>query len=184
MIKVDLPEQTIQKLQRQLGTTCDFLGFTIDLEKGVITDNLSNIVWTELTVRLIPAMLSHYAGGNPVPLVGKPVKFRDIPGGYAYEGAFINRAIRPIEENFGKKPQKLIEAAIRLGGKPLKLGDASVEIQTLKGIPLIYILYSAEDYPASASILYDESASCFLPTEDLAVLGELASMRLIVAEKI
>ncbi len=183
MIKVNLPEQTWKKLQQQLGTQYEFLGFTLNLQTGTLTDNLANNEWKDLCIRLIPPMLHHYTEGNPTPLTGKLVKFKDIPGGYAYEGAFIQRAIRPIEEVFGEKPQELVKAAKVLGGVQLGLGDASAEIMALKGIPLTYILYSSDEFGASANILYDQSASSFLPTEDLAVLGELATIRLIDAER-
>jgi hypothetical protein len=54
----------------------------------------------------------------------------------------------------------------------------------LKGIPLTYILWKANEFAASACVLYDESAGNYLPTEDLAGLDELATSRLIEAEKI
>ena len=53
---------------------------------------------------------------------------------------------------------------------------------TLKGVPLTVIFWGAEEYPASANILYDHSASNYLPTEDLAVLGEITTSRLIEAK--
>jgi hypothetical protein len=54
----------------------------------------------------------------------------------------------------------------------------------LKGIPLTYILWKAEEFGASATVLYDQSASNYLPTEDLAGLGELTTARLIDAQRI
>jgi hypothetical protein len=183
MVELNLESQAQQKLKQLLGDRYDFLGFTINLENDTLTDNLCSNTWTDLAVKLIAPLLNHYAVGTQAPLTGKLVKFRDIPGGYAYEGAFINRAIKPVEQVFGENPQDLIKAAKLLGGKPLSLGNAAAEIPALKGIPLTYIMYAAEEYPASANILYDESASSFLPTEDLAVLGELATMRLIETKR-
>ena len=52
----------------------------------------------------------------------------------------------------------------------------------MKGIPLVFIVWEKEEYPAAASILYDQTASKYLPTEDLAVLGEIAASRLIQAK--
>ena len=63
-------------------------------------------------------------------------------------------------------------------------GDASVEIMALKGIPLTYVVWGAEDFPASASLLFDETASHYLPTEDLAVLGEVTSIRLMETRRL
>lgn len=119
-----------------------------------------------------------------MPLTEELTKFKDLPGGYAYEGAFDKRAIQPIADVFGEKPTELCKAAAYLNGKYLDHGDASAEIPALKGIPLTYILWGKEEYPASASILYDQSASNYLPTEDLAVLGEITTMRLITAKNI
>lgn len=115
-------------------------------------------------------------------LTGKLIKFKDVPGGYAYEEAFNQRAIKPIAEVFGEKPEELVKAALVLGGTKRSFGDTSAEITALAGIPLTYIVWGAEEYPASANILYDESASNYLPTEDLAVLGELVTAQLIQAK--
>jgi Domain of unknown function (DUF3786) len=67
------------------------------------------------------------------------------------------------------------------GGNNLAFGDASFEIPSLKGIPLTFILWRKEEFPASTNILYDASANDYFPTEDLAVLGELSTLRLIKA---
>ena len=186
LLKLNLKEDTLQKL-RQI--TCsnkyDFLGFTLDLQESTIADNFDQTAKTlgEWHIQLLSMLLTHYSKANAVPLSSRLIKFKDLPGGCAYEGAFIKRAMQPIADVFGDKPQELPRAAQQLGGKTLKLGDASAEIPALSGIPLTYILYGAEDYPGSANILYDESASIYLPTEDLAVLGEITSVRLIEAKK-
>ena len=105
-------------------------------------------------------------------------KFKDLPGGNAYEGAFIHRVIQPVENSFGENPAKLVEAAKAIGGKQVDLGDVAVEIPAFEGVPIVYILWGACEFPASATVLFDESASGFLPTEDLAVLAELTTYRL------
>jgi len=58
------------------------------------------------------------------------------------------------------------------------LGDAAAEVCALESVPIIYILWAAGEFAASATVLFDESASSFLPTEDLEVLGELTTYRL------
>ena len=138
---------------------------------------------SEKHIQIFAALLGHYALANPTPLSCKLVKFKDIPGGYAYEGAFVQRAIQPIAEVFGEKPEELPKAARLLDGVQRNLGDSSVEINALKGIPLTYILWKADEFPASATILYDESASNYLSTEDLAGLGELTTIRLLEAKR-
>ena len=188
VMELNLDDQTLMNLQKLTGTTCyNFLGFTLDLEKGTIKDKLGSGVaknFSEWTMKLLSTLLTHYAGSKPTPLTGKLVKYRDIPGGYAYEGAFQKRAIQPLAQTFSQETEDLPKAALLLGGRQGSFGDASAEITALSGIPLIYILWVAEDLPPSAAILYDSSASCYLPTEDLAVLGELTTIRLIEAKKV
>ncbi len=186
LIKLNLQDQTLQKLKQLFsGGACDFLGFTLDLEAGGLTDKLhgeSVLEINEGNIQIVTTLLEHYASAKSTILAGKLIKFRDLPSGCAYEGAFNQRAIQPIAEVFGEKPNGITKAAKLLGGFQLELGDASVEISALKGIPLTYIVWGSDEFGGSASILYDQSASNYLPTEDLAVLGELTTMRLIQAE--
>ncbi len=188
VIELQLDTQTLMKLQKLTGTVCyNFLGFTLDLEKGEIKDKLGSDPvknFSEWTTQLLSTLLTHYSMAKQTPLTGNLVKYRDIPGGYAYEGAFQKRAVQPIAQTFSLEPEKLPKAAQLLGGRQLTLGDASGEINALAGIPLTFILWVAEDLPPSAAILYDSSASNYLPTEDLAVLGELTTLRLIEAKKV
>ncbi len=187
MIKLSLQTQTLQKLRHLVNpqkNNFDFLGYALNLETGTISDKLNSNPagnTNERHIQILTVLLAHYSLANPTPLSGKLVKFKDLPGGYAYEGAFNQRAIQPIAEVFGEKPEELLEAAKLLGRLRLNLGDFSVEVAALTGIPLTYILWAASEFPASASILYDESASNYLPTEDLAVLGELTTCRLLDA---
>lgn len=190
MIKLNVQAQTLKKLRHlvnpQKNNFYDFLGYALNLETGTISDRLSNNAVGNINgrhIQILTVLLAHYSLASPIPLSGKLVKFKDIPGGYAYEGAFNQRAIQPIAEVFGENPEELLEAAKLLGGLRLNLGDFSFEVAALKAIPLTYILWAAGEFPASASILYDESASNYLPTEDLAVLGELTTCRLLDAKQ-
>lgn len=186
LLKINLETQTVKKLQKITGVmSYDFLGFTLNLKESELTDNLKELSRGDDLglIQSIVTLLIHYSETKLAPLSGKMVKFKDLPGGYAYEGAFIKRAIQPVEYVFGENIESLVKAAELLGGLKLEFGDVSVQITALKNIPLAYILYGAGEFPASANILYDESASYCLPTEDLAVLGEITTMRLIEAKE-
>ena len=186
MTQLNLDAEKLQKLQKLTATNCyEFLGFTFNLEKSILTENLAqpaNIL-NEWAIQIFTTLLSHYSLANPIAPTGNLVKFKDIPGGYAYEDAFTKRAIEPIADVFGENPQELLRAANCLGGTKKNFGDASAEISALKGISLTYILWGKEEFPASANILYDASARCYLPTEDLTVLGEVTTLRLTQASK-
>ncbi len=187
MIKLNLNGETLTKLQHLTGTSSyEFLGFTLDLKDSTLTDNLSQLEQniSEWAIQILTVLLSHYASANPIAQTGKLLKFKDIPGGYAYEEAFTKRAIEPVADCFGENPDELPKAARVFGGTQLEIGDASAQIPALKGILLTYILWGTDEFTASANILYDASASNYLPTEDLAVLGEITTLRLIEAKKL
>jgi hypothetical protein len=186
MFKLNLNRETLTKLQQLTGTSSyEFLGFTIDLKNSTLTDNLNQLEQnlSEWAIQILTVLLSHYASANPIAQTGKLLKFKDVPGGYAYEDAFAKRAIEPVADCFGENPEELPKAARLLGGTQLEIGDASTQIPALKGILLTYILWGTDEFTASANILYDASASNYLPTEDLAVLGEITTLRLIEAKK-
>lgn len=178
---LSLDEDESIGLKRLVGRSrLDFLGYVVDLESGEIYDLLrktADVASVEFEV--LQVLLAHYSKAKPVERAKNLVRFADLPGGHAYEKAFLQRAVQPIADVFGDEPESLVEASKRLNGQALTYGDFSVEIQALPQIPLVIILWCASEFPASTTILYDESASSYLPTEDLAVLGELTIARLL-----
>ncbi|MEJ2208321.1 MAG: DUF3786 domain-containing protein [Anaerolineae bacterium] len=73
-------------------------------------------------------------------------------------------------------------AARAMGAESLSFGDASFLFRALPRLWMAVVLYVADDeFPASANVLFDASASHYLPTEDMAVLGGLLASRLIKA---
>jgi hypothetical protein len=186
-LKLDLNQQTLVKLREKYGgIIVDFLGFKLNTEQGELIDEIAepDRYLNDRAIQTLATLLTHYSEATLKPLSGKLVKYRDLPGGCAYEEALTRRAIEPIAMVFGEAPQGIVEAARHLGGRPQMYGDASVEIMALKGIPLTYVVWGAEDFPASASLLFDETASHYLPTEDLAVLGEVTSIRLMETRRL
>lgn len=174
-----LCDDQVQALRGKLGFTgdsLDFLNYSLNLESGKIFDHLRNEHIVNPTY--FYTLLSHYAKANPTEK-GNLMRFGDMPGGKAYEGAFVKRAIAPIAKLFGSNLKSLVEAAKLLNGFEAKYKDASVEIPALPKIPLTYIVWGGDDeIQAASNILFDSSASQYLPTEDLAVLGELTTLRL------
>jgi hypothetical protein len=181
-VKPDLKNDRIRRLKRLFGSSderLDFLAFKANLATGDVYDGLKKTTLSRHGVsEILWVLLVHFSEGRFVRESGKLVRFRDLPGGYAYEKAFLDRAVQPVIEIFGDDPNSLIEAAKPLGGMTSAFGDVSVAIPALPRIPLTYILWGRGEFPASATLLFDGSASQVLPTEDLAVLAELATSRL------
>ena len=189
MTKLCLQTEQLEKIRHLTkvgeGRTYQFLGYTLDLETGQFHDLLEKgTIDSDWSVQSMTALLAHYSLANETPKTGKLVKFKDLPGGYAFELAFTQRAVNPIAQIFGNNPMELADAAKLFGGKRLDYGDLSVEIPALEGIPIVYILWAELEFSASATVLFDESASCFLDTEALAGLGELTTHRLLKAQSI
>lgn len=169
----------IRSLKGRLGFEygVKFLGYVVELDSGKIYDKLKDVHLKN--PETLYTLLVHYSKAELTERTGTLVRFADLPGGYAYEGAFIQRAVLPLAKMFGNKLGSLIETGKILDGVKLVYGDASVEIPALPKIPLTYILWQGNnEIQPSANILCDASASNYLPTEDLAVLAELTTSRL------
>lgn len=154
-----------------------FLRYVLDLNLGKVYDEIRSAYVNNAGTLYI--LLAHYSKATPSERTGKLVRYSDLPGGYAYDIAFNQRAVSSVARIFGANPEMLIKAASTLNGVRLSYGDASVEILALPRIPLTYIVWSGHgELQPSATVLFDASASSYLPTEDLAGLGELTTLRL------
>jgi hypothetical protein len=126
-------------------------------------------------------LLLHYlltADGSPV--TGEWIAFRSLPGGLGYEAAFQGRASLRLARAFGNDKPAFEAAALALAGERLTFGDASFLFRALPSVWLAIVLHLAdEEFPANANILFDASASHYLPTEDLAVLGGMLAGRMV-----
>ncbi len=126
-------------------------------------------------------LLLHYlirADGNP--LSRKWVAYKDIPGGLLYAGVFARRVTEPLQRRFGKSAGLFREAGIQLGGEPVEIGDASFVLRAFPRVPLQYVLWEGdEEFPPSVQLLFDASVDHYLALEDMVVLGQVTSGRLI-----
>jgi hypothetical protein len=126
-------------------------------------------------------LLLHYlirADGNP--LTGRYVAYKDIPGGLLYAGVFARRVTEPLQRKFGKSAKSFMEAGIRSGGKPIEVGDASFVLHAFPYVPLQYVLWEDdEEFPTSVQLLFDASVDHYLTLEDMVVLGQVMTGRLI-----
>lgn len=154
---------------------------------------LYQVQWPEGTVRRAAdqqeadiatcILLLHYLlEADGTPMASKWIAFRNLPGGLGYDAAFQGRANRRLARAFGHDRPAFEAAARDIGGEPLAFGDASFLFRVLPRLWLATVLYVADDeFPANANVLFDASASHYLPTEDMAVLGGMLASRLIKA---
>ena len=172
----------IKSLKGRLGfeesPTLKFLQLSLSLENGVIYDNLRNRLLPEAAPSIY-CILSTYADAKPIPEALKLVSFKQLPGGNAYNQAFLRRTVLSIKQVFGPKPKLLAEAAKLLGGTKKSYGDYSVEIRSLPLVPITVILWTqSAEFQASVSMLFDATISHYLTMEQVAILGGLTSAML------
>ena len=128
-------------------------------------------------------LIIHYfliADGSP--LTGKSITYKELPGGTTYFPTFHKRTIEPLLNNFGTEPHKLLAAAKSLGGIKANYGNVAVSINAFSHIPLTLVLWFGDDeFPAAGSILFDSSIDKYLAAEDIIVLCEIITWRLVKA---
>ena len=126
-------------------------------------------------------LLLHYlirADGKP--LIGKWVAYKDIPGGLLYAGVFARRVTEPLKRKFGKSAQTFRETGIQSGGELVAMGDASFILYAFPNVPLQYVLWEGdEEFPPSVQLLFDASVDHYLTLEDIVVLGQVTTGKLI-----
>jgi hypothetical protein len=125
-------------------------------------------------------LILHYlVTAKGTPLRDEPVSFKELPEGMVYYPTFYKRAIRPLLGKHDASPEKLIEAAARLGGAAAHQGDAAVIVRAFPMVAVTWVLWRGDDeFPAEGTILVDRGIQDYLPTEDIVVLCQLIAIKL------
>jgi hypothetical protein len=100
------------------------------------------------------------------------IGFRELPDGMFYAQAFQGysggRLVRELEGGI----EAFRRAAERLSGEPLAMGDAGYTFTVLPRVHLAIVYWEGdEELPSQARVLFEDSASHYLPTDGLAILG-------------
>jgi hypothetical protein len=119
-----------------------------------------------------------------MPLAGKKINEREIPGGELFFRGPHALFKEPLEEQFGRDPEGFLQAGLNLGGKSTGMGDASFELMILPRVPVEYILYRAdEEFPAQIIINFDSSIHHHLPLDVIWSMVNLTGWRILWAHK-
>jgi hypothetical protein len=131
-------------------------------------------------------VLSLYAAGaGPEALVMAPtVAFRELPGSMPYQGAFTANAERPLVPRVPGIRAARERILLLLGGPDAPPegtpGDFSLLLFPLPKVALLYIFYDPdEEFPASATCLFSNNATTFLPLDGLADTAEYTTRRML-----
>jgi len=147
------------------------------------------IGWPDLIVResngepcpeeLQILLLDYLYRGDGSPPTGAWIGFQQLPDGAFYQRAFQgysgDQLVRDLSGDIGA----FRRASERLKGEPLPLGDAGYAFRALPHVPLAVVWWAGdEEFPAHATVLFDEVADRYFPTDGLAILGRLLCRRL------
>jgi hypothetical protein len=113
--------------------------------------------------------------------------FKSFPNTAPYVGAFATHTEQILVPHVADIEKNLSKIYEKLDGKdaPSVLsGDFAFYVKPLPKIGLCYIFYHAdEDFPASATCLFSNNASRFLPNDALADTGEYTSKCILSISK-
>jgi Domain of unknown function (DUF3786) len=125
-------------------------------------------------------ILHYFTQAKGTPLTGKPITYRELPGGLVYYPTFIKRTIKPLVDFFGKNPKLLLKAGKLVGAKQGETGDASLIIDVFPRVPITIILWQGDnELTAEVNILFDANIADYLTSEDVTIICETITWRLI-----
>lgn len=130
------------------------------------------------------AMLLYYlVTADGTPLTERWVSFADLPDGRTYNAAFQGYSGDEVVKVFGLNLDSFKSACEKAGGRPVEVGSASYIFEALPHVPLMLTYWQGdEDFPSSCKVLFDESASHYLPIDACAILGSTLTGKVIRAK--
>lgn len=135
---------------------------------------------TEVPIKDKILLLHYLTQAKGVPIANKFIAFKELPEGANYSSTFSKRSIEPLIKYFGREPQRLIETAERLGGRKADHGDVAVTINVFSRVPITIVLWQGdEEFPPRSNILFDATIPDYLFTEDITVLCETITWKLV-----
>jgi hypothetical protein len=162
----------------------EFLGrpYTVSLLDGEI---ISAGDTTTLSAREKLLVLHYLLTAQGTPPKEKLITFQELPDGHVYYPTFMKRSVQALVSNFGSNPSLLLPLAEKLGGVPDVLGDVSTTIYAFPRVPVTIVLWkSDEEFEARGNILFDAGISDYLPTEDITILCETITWKLVKSKPV
>ncbi len=163
-------------------------GFTLSLWRRELHVSFPDFVarsWPEDQVlpEIQQALLLYYFNtSDGFPVSGEWISFSELPSGRFYAQAFQGYTGQELARHFQDNQEGFMQAAESRGGARQAMGDVSFAFQALPRVPVLVIFWRGdEDFPSSFQVLFDASASHYLPTDAYAILGSTITHELIVS---
>jgi|TARA_B100000315_G_scaffold188994_1_gene178806 hypothetical protein len=163
----------------QKSITVQYLNQTYFITLPDVT--ISSLDSPEVTPVRDRILILHYLlTAKGTPLTKRLIAFHELPEGNVYYPTFVKRTSQSLTNSFGSNPHLLLETGRKLGGQKAPYGDMAVTINAFTHVPITIVLWGGDDeFPPQVNVLFDATISHYLPTEDITVLCETISRRLI-----
>jgi hypothetical protein len=127
-------------------------------------------------------ILAYLINSRDLPLAGKLTPPQALPGGEFFFRGPHKLNTDKLEKTFGQNPERLYDVMGRFAAKRYKFGDAAIELYILPRIPLTIVIWRGDDeFPARASVLFDQTAASQMLLDALWAAANLAIKKVIEA---
>ncbi len=126
-------------------------------------------------------LILHYlTSAKGTPATNKLITYNELPEGIIYFPTFFKRTIESLLAHFGNEPHLLVDIAQKLGGHKVDYGDTAVTINAFSLVPITIILWRGDsEFAPRGSVVFDSTISDYLSTEDITVLCEIITWKLV-----
>jgi hypothetical protein len=128
-------------------------------------------------------VLDYLANSKEMPLSGRLVSGAQLKAGEFFFRGTHGLELDALVNAFGNKPEQFMKTGLSLGGKSLQLGDASFQLPILPRVPIVYVLWAAdEEFSARLSVLFDSTADSHMHLDTLRTAVTTANKFLLPEE--
>ena len=112
--------------------------------------------------------------GKDVAWMNEWKTFREMPWGEMYITPYTGRVLTRAAFTFGTRLANFKAAAEKLGGTPVKNGDAGYEFQVVGPYRMRILVWEGDDeFPPNAQVLYTDNFASGFSAEDRVVSGDI-----------
>ncbi len=123
------------------------------------------------------SLVGYLTSGKDVALAGKLVSPLNMKSGQLFFRGSHVLPLDRIAEKYSSDKEGFLKRGEELGGERLEYGDASFELRPLPRVPVVLILWLADDeFPARADLLLDTSSEIQLPVDVIWAVAMLSSL--------
>jgi len=128
-------------------------------------------------------LILHYlCKAQGVSLSNQLISFKHLQGGEIYFSVFEKRVKTPLLnliKDF-KDPFLIRELFYFLNPELMNMGDLAIKIYAFPHVPICYVWwFQDEEFPTELNILFDSTVSSYLDTEDVVVLCQAITFKVI-----